>query len=96
MTFNGRRQFLRQAALKPQEDNVRVTSYLTAQSAGGFLQAPVAHFQTNKFLPQLSPTIEAIAAAISDVPQRGKVIVVPLRGAISRVSPMVTQSRTIQ
>ena len=33
-------------ALKPQEDSVKVMSYLEAQAAGGFLQAPVAHFQT--------------------------------------------------
>ena len=73
-------------ALKPQEDTVRVTSYLTVQSAGGFLQAPVAHFQTDLFLPGLSVAgIAAITAAINDAPQHGKVIVVPLRGAISRV-----------
>ena len=73
-------------ALKPQEDDVKVTSYLAVQAAGGFLQAPVAHFQTDLFLPQLSgAAIAAIAAAISDAPQHGKVIVVPLRGAISRV-----------
>ena len=73
-------------ALKPQEDNVRVTSYLAVQSAGGFLQAPVAHFQTNQFLPELSgAAIAAITTAINDAPQHGKVIVVPLRGAISRV-----------
>src|SRR5215470_1703420 len=51
-------------ALKPQEDNVKVTSYLTVQSAGGFLQAPVAHFQTDLFLPELSDAaIAAITAA---------------------------------
>src|SRR5579864_1573511 len=73
-------------ALKPQEDDVKVTSYLAVQAAGGFLQAPVAHFQTDLFLPQLSgAAIAAIAAAISDAPQHGKVIVIPLRGAISRV-----------
>ena len=74
-------------ALKPQEDNVKVTSYLTVQSAGGFLQAPVAHFQTDLFLPELSDAaMAAITAAINDAPLRAKVIVVPLRGAISRVA----------
>jgi FAD/FMN-containing dehydrogenase len=74
-------------ALKPQEDSVKVMPYLEAQAAGGFLLAPVAHFQTNQFLPELSgAAIEAIAAAINDAPQRGKVIIVPLRGAVSRVN----------
>jgi FAD binding domain/Berberine and berberine like len=73
-------------ALNPQEDSVKVTPYLTAQSAGGFLQAPVAHFQTNLFLPELSEAaITAISAAMNEAPQRCKLIVVPLRGAISRV-----------
>src|SRR5260370_42008710 len=49
-------------ALKPQVDSVKVMSYLEAQSAGGFLLAPVAHFQTNLFLPELS---EAAIAAIT-------------------------------
>jgi len=73
-------------ALKPQDDSVKVISYLEAQAAGGFLLAPVAHFQTNQFLPELSgAAIAAITTAINDAPQHGKVIVVPLRGAISRV-----------
>ncbi|MBS1866482.1 MAG: FAD-binding oxidoreductase [Acidobacteria bacterium] len=73
-------------ALNPQEDSVKVTPYLTAQSAGGFLQTPVAHFQTNLFLPDLSEAvITTISAAMSEAPPRCKIIVVPLRGAISRV-----------
>jgi FAD/FMN-containing dehydrogenase len=73
-------------ALNPQEDDVKVTPYLAVQSAAGFLQAPVAHFQTDLFLPQLSEAaIAAITTAINDAPQHSKVIVVPLRGAISRV-----------
>ena len=73
-------------ALKPLEDTVGVTSYLEAQAAAGFLQAPVAHFQTDLFLPELSgAAISAITTAINDAPQHGKVILVPLRGAISRV-----------
>ena len=51
-------------ALKPQEDNVGVKSYLESQTAG-FLRAPVAHFQTDLFLPDLSASaIAAITAAI--------------------------------
>ena len=45
--------------LKPQEDTVRIESYLEAQEAA-FLPAPVAHFQTDLFLPELSSA--AIAA----------------------------------
>jgi hypothetical protein len=72
-------------ALKPQEDNVRVKPYLEAQ-AGGFLRAPVAHFQTNLFLPELSaPAISAIASATEHAPPTNRVFIVPLYGAISRV-----------
>ena len=73
-------------ALKPQDDSVKVMSYLEAQAAGGFLQAPVAHFQTNLLLRELSgPAIAAITTAINNAPPKCKLIIVPLRGAISRV-----------
>jgi hypothetical protein len=73
-------------ALYPREDTVKLMPYLEAQAGGGFLQTPVAHFQTNLFLPQLSAAaIGAIAMALNDAPPHGKLIVVPLRGAISRV-----------
>ncbi|HEX8835947.1 MAG TPA: FAD-binding oxidoreductase [Candidatus Acidoferrum sp.] len=73
-------------ALKPQDDSVRVMSYLEAQAAGGFLQAPVAHFQTNLFLRELSEgAIATIQTAIDNAPATCKAIVVPLRGAVSRV-----------
>jgi Berberine and berberine like len=74
-------------ALKPQDDSVKVMSYLEAQSAGGFLLAPVAHFQTNFFLPELSEAaIAAVTTAINNAPATCKVIIVPLRGAVSRVA----------
>src|SRR5215469_3781351 len=58
-------------ALKPQDDSVKVMSYLQAQAAGGFLLAPVAHFQTDVFLWELSgPAIAAIATAIDNAPAR--------------------------
>ena len=73
-------------ALKPQEDSIRSISYLEAQTAGGFLQAPVAHFQTNLFLRELSgAAIAAINAAINNAPATCKMIIVALRGAVSRV-----------
>jgi hypothetical protein len=73
-------------ALKPQDDTVKVMPYLEAQSAGGFLQAPVAHFQTNVFLWELSgAAITAITTAINNAPAKCKAIIVPLRGAVSRV-----------
>ena len=74
-------------ALKPQDDRVTVMSYLDAQAAGGFLQAPVAHFQTNLFLRELSgAAIAALRTAVNHAPATCKVIIVPLRGAVSRVS----------
>jgi FAD binding domain/Berberine and berberine like len=74
-------------ALKPEDDSVKLMSYLQAQAAGGFLQAPVAHFQTNLFLREFSgPAIAAITTAIDNAPATCKVIIVSLRGAISRVS----------
>jgi len=73
-------------ALKPQDDSVKVMSYLAAQAAGGFLATPVAHFQTNLLLRELSgAAIAAITTAINDAPATCKVIIVPLRGAVSRV-----------
>ena len=73
-------------ALKPQDDRVKVMSYLEAQSAGGFLLAPVAHFQTNLILWELNgAAIQAITTAINNAPPTCKMIIVPLRGAVSRV-----------
>jgi FAD/FMN-containing dehydrogenase len=78
---------LKPLRVRAQEDSVRVQPYLEAQSAGGFLQTPVAHFQTNVFLRELSgPAIAAITTAINNAPATCKVIIVPLRGAISRVN----------
>ena len=74
-------------ALKPQDDSVKVMPYLQAQTAGGFLLEPVAHFQTNLFLPELDgAAFAAIATAINNAPATCKVIIVPLRGAVSRVN----------
>ena len=73
-------------ARKPQDDSIKVLSYLEAQAAGGFLQAPVAHFQTNLFLQELSAAaIAAITTAINNAPSTCKLIIVPLRGAVSQV-----------
>ena len=73
-------------ALKPQEDNVRVQSYLQAQEAA-FLRAPLAHFQTDLFLPELTAGAMArITSATNDSPPNNKVFLVPLYGAISRVA----------
>ena len=73
-------------ALKPQDDSVKPMSYLEAQAAGGFLLTPVAHFQTNLFLREVSDAaIAAASTAISNAPKTCKVILVPLRGAVSRV-----------
>src|SRR5579863_126645 len=73
-------------ALKPQEDNVRVMSYLEGQAGAGFLRVPVAHFQTDLFLPELSPAaVAALTTATSNASPNTKVFIVPLYGAITRV-----------
>ena len=78
-------------ALKPQSDSIKVMSYLEAQAAGGFLLTPVAHFQTDLFVRELSgPALTAITTAINNAPAPCKLICVPLRGAFSRVSPTAT------
>jgi FAD/FMN-containing dehydrogenase len=78
-------------ALKPQDDSVRVMSYLEAQAAGGFLLTPVAHFQTDLFLRELSePATAAITTAINNAPTTCKLIIVALRGAVSRVAVTAT------
>jgi hypothetical protein len=74
-------------ALKPQEDKVRVMSYLEAQAGGAFLPAPVAHFQTDLFLPELTAAaIATITTATNDAPQNTRVFIVPLYGAITHVA----------
>jgi FAD/FMN-containing dehydrogenase len=78
-------------ALKPQTDSIKVMSYLEAQAAGGFLLTPVAHFQTDLFLRELNDAaLAAITTAINNAPPTCKLIFVPLRGAVSRVSPTAT------
>lgn len=78
-------------ALKPQADSIKVMTYLEAQAAGGFLLTPVAHFQTDLFLRELSgAALTAIVTAINNAPTTCKLIFVPLRGAVSRVSPTST------
>ena len=73
-------------ALKPVEDSLRAMPYLEAQAAGGFLLKPVAHFQTNRILGELSEAaIAAIAGAVDQAPETCRLILVPLRGAVTRV-----------
>ena len=72
-------------ALKPQEDNIRIASYLETQ---GTLNpaAPVAHFQTDLFLPELSAAaIEKITAATKGAPPDTRIFIVPFYGAVTRV-----------
>jgi FAD binding domain/Berberine and berberine like len=73
-------------ALKPHEDKVRVRSYLEAQSGAGFLGAPIAHFQTDLFLPELgAAAISTITTATKDAAPNTRVFIIPLYGAVSRV-----------
>jgi FAD/FMN-containing dehydrogenase len=72
-------------ALEPQEDSVRVTSYLETQ-ATLFAAAPIAHFQTTLFLPDLSAAAtEALTAAASNAPPNARVFIAPINGAVTRV-----------
>jgi FAD/FMN-containing dehydrogenase len=64
---------------------VRVASYAEIQ---GTLNpaAPVAHFQTNLFLPKLGDaTISAVAQAIDHAPLNARAFMVPYYGAMTRV-----------
>jgi hypothetical protein len=73
-------------ALKPQEDHVRVASYLETQGTIN-PAAPIAHFQTDLFLPELNAAaIATITAATNDAPPNTRVFIVPLYGAITRVA----------
>ena len=73
------------APLKPQADNVRVASYLEIQGTIN-PAAPVAHFQTNLFLPELTGDVmAAITTAANDAPPQVRVFIIPFNGAITRV-----------
>jgi len=72
-------------ALKPQEDKIRVASYLETQLTIN-PYTPVAHFQTNLFLPKLTAAVvETIATASNNAPPNTRVFIVPLYGAVTRV-----------
>jgi hypothetical protein len=72
-------------ALKPQDDKIRVSSYLETQATIN-PYTPVAHFQTDLFLPELSASaIASITTATNDGPPNIRVFIVPIYGAIARV-----------
>ena len=72
-------------ALKPSEEDLRVASYLQTNATIN-PAAPVAHFQTDLFLPELSAAVIAtLSAATSDAPPNTRVFIVPFYGAITRV-----------
>jgi hypothetical protein len=78
-------------ALKPQENKIRVLSYLEVQAGAGFLSAPVAHFQTDLFLSELNAdAIATITKATNGAPPNTKVLLVPLYEAVLRVGPSDT------
>jgi len=75
------------APLKPQEDTIKVVSYLEAQ-ATGFPPAPkpFPYFVTSLFLPELSDAaIAAITTATQDAPRRLRVMIGSFHGAVTRV-----------
>jgi FAD/FMN-containing dehydrogenase len=72
-------------ALKPQQDNIRIASYLETQ-ANINPYAPVAHFQTDLFLPELTaPAIATIATAADNASPNTRVFIVPFYGEVTRV-----------
>jgi hypothetical protein len=72
-------------ALGPQQDTVRVTSYLETQASIN-PYAAVAHFQTDLVLPELSEAVIAtITAASNEAPLNTRVFIFPFYGAVSRV-----------
>jgi FAD/FMN-containing dehydrogenase len=72
-------------ALNPREDTVRVMSYLEANATLN-PAAPVAHFQTDLFLPALDgPVISTITAATDNAPPNARVFIVAIYGAMTRV-----------
>jgi FAD/FMN-containing dehydrogenase len=72
-------------SLKPQEDKVRVSSYLQTQETIN-PYTPVAHFQTNLFLPALTDAaIAAITEATTNAVPNSRAFIVPLYGAVTRV-----------
>jgi hypothetical protein len=72
-------------ALKPQEDTVRVASYLETQRTIN-PYSPVAHFQTDLVVPELSESvITTLTCATENAPPTMRVVVVPIHGAITRV-----------
>jgi hypothetical protein len=73
--------------IKPQDDTVKVMPYLEAQSAG-FPPSlkPSAYFVMNVLLPELSEgAIAAMTTATNDAPQRFRVMMGQLHGAVTRV-----------
>jgi FAD/FMN-containing dehydrogenase len=77
-------------ALEPQQDNIRVASYLETQATIN-PYAPAAHFQTDLFLPQLTAAaIETITAAANNAPPNTRVFIVALSGAVTRVGASET------
>ncbi len=73
--------------IKPQDDAVKVMPYVEDQSAG-FPPSlkPSAYFVMNVFLPELSEgAIAAMTTATKDAPQRFRVMMGQLHGAVARV-----------
>jgi berberine-like enzyme len=77
------------APLKPQEDTVKVMSYLQAQaSVFPVSPKPSAYFVTNLFLPELNEAaVAAITTATQVAPQRFRVMIGQYHGAMTRVGP---------
>jgi FAD binding domain/Berberine and berberine like len=72
-------------ALNPKEDSIRVASYMQTNATIN-PAVPVAHFQTNLFLLDLSAAaVATIATATNEAPPNTRVFIVPFYGAVTRV-----------
>jgi len=75
------------APIKPEEDTVKVMSYLEAQTTE-FPQPPkpLPYLETSLFLRELSETaIAAITTAVQDAPPKMRVMMWHMHGAVTRV-----------
>jgi FAD/FMN-containing dehydrogenase len=72
-------------ALSPSEEEIHVASYAQTNATIN-PAAPIAHFQTNLFLPHLSDaTIAVLSTAAAQAPSTTRIFIVPFYGAVTRV-----------
>lgn len=77
-------------AMKPAEERIRVASYMQVNATIN-PAAPVAHFQTNVFVPALNDAvIGVLSEATGNAPEGTRLFMVPFYGAVARVPAQAT------